>query len=86
MFYDIVYDITVVVATYHSYIVCNHLIHFVEVLSDCLQQFSMYNVFKDDSQGLDLVQDGGPNIGVLLHKFLPRCAFILRMIYGYLMR
>ena len=53
------------------------------VLCDCLQQFGMYNVFKDDSHGIDLVQDIGPNNGILFHKFLAKHAFILRAIYGY---
>ena len=60
------------------------LIRFVVVLSDCLQQFGVYNVFKDDGHGLDLIQDRSTQDGgVLMHKFLPRHAFILRAVYSY---
>ena len=40
-------------------------------------------MYKDDCHGFDLVQDGGPNNELLLHKILPRQAFILRAIYSY---
>ena len=59
------------------------LVRFVAVLSNCLQQFGIYNVFKDDGYGLDLIQDIGQNGGVLMHKFLLRHAFILRALYYY---
>ena len=48
------------------------IIRFVVVLADTLRQFGMYNVYKDDAFGLDLVQDGGPNNGVKLHKILAK--------------
>ena len=58
------------------------LVRFVVVLSDCLKQFQVYNVYKDDGFGLDLIQEL-ENGGVLMHKFLQKHAFILRALYGY---
>ena len=58
------------------------MVRFVVVLSYCLQQFGLYNVFKDDGCGLDLIQDG-ENGGVLMQTFLPRHAFILRALHCY---
>ena len=54
------------------------IVQFIVVLADTLKQFCMYNVYKDDRFGLDLVQDGGPgsNNGVLLHKILPKHSLI----------
>ena len=51
--------------------------------ANCLQQFGVYNVNKDDRFGMDLVQDGGPRSGVFLHKILPKHSLILRSIYTY---
>ena len=55
------------------------IIRFLVVLADTLKQFSIYNIYKDDRFGLDLVQDenGGPNNGVKLCKILPKHALIL---------
>ena len=39
-------------------------------------------MFKDDSYGLDLIQDIGQN-GILMHKFLAKHSFILRGIYSF---
>ena len=58
------------------------LVRSVVVLSDCLQQFQVYNVYKYDEHGLHLIQEL-ENGGILLHKFLQRRAFILRALYGY---
>ena len=58
------------------------LVRFVVVLSNCLQQFQVYNVYKDDAHGLDLIQEL-ENGGILMHKFLQRHAFILRALYYY---
>ena len=46
------------------------------VLANTLRQFGIYNIYKDDKFGLDLVQDGGPNNGVKLHKILPKHSLI----------
>ena len=56
-------------------------IQFVVVLANTLKQFGMYNVYKDEKFGLDLVQDEGPNNGVFLHNILPKHSLILRAIY-----
>ena len=55
------------------------------VLANCLQQFGVCNVYKDDRFGLDLMEDGGPgsNNGVFLHKILPKHSLILRAIFTY---
>ena len=58
------------------------LVRFVVVLSDCLKQFQVYNVYKDDGFGLDLIQEL-ENGDALVHKFLWRHAYILRALYGY---
>ena len=58
------------------------LVRFVVVLSDCLKQFQVYNVYKDDGFGLNLIQEL-ENGGALMHKFLRRHAYILRALYGY---
>ena len=58
------------------------LVRFVVVLSDCLKQFQVYNVYKDDGFVLDLIQELEKG-GALMHKFLPRHAYILRALYGY---
>ena len=59
------------------------IIQFVAVLANCLQQFGVYNVYKDDRYGLDLTQDGGPNHGVFLQKILPKHSLILQVIYSF---
>ena len=55
------------------------LVRFVVVLSDCLQQFGVYNVFKDDGYGLDLIQDGqnGFNAQVFAKTYLHSERFVL---------
>ena len=57
------------------------LVRFV-VLSNCLKQFQVHNVYKDDGFGLDLIQEL-ENGGALMHKFLWRHAYIIRALYGY---
>ena len=52
------------------------------ILADCLEQFSIYNVYKDGEYGLDLVQDVSPNNDVKMHKLLPKHALILRPVYS----
>ena len=56
------------------------IIQFIVVLANTLRQFGLYNVYKDDAIGLDLVQDGGPNNGVKLHKILAKHSLILCVI------
>ena len=46
-------------------------------------QSGVYNIFKDDGHGLDVLQEL-ENGDVLLHKVLAEHAFILRAIYPYI--
>ena len=55
----------------------------VAVLANSLVQFGVYNIFKDDGHGLDVLQEL-ENGGVVLHKVLAKHAFILRAIYPYI--
>ena len=59
------------------------IICFIAVLASSLVQFGMYNVFKDDGHGLDVLEEL-ENGGVKLHKVLPKHAFILRALYLYI--
>ena len=52
------------------------IIHMVAALANTLVQFGVYNVFKDDGCGLDVLQEL-ENVGVLLHKVLAKHVFIL---------
>ena len=58
------------------------IVRFVEVLSDCLQQFGIYNVYKDDSNGLDL-RSWTRQWCFVAQILLSRHTFILRAVYSY---
>ena len=59
------------------------IILFISVLASSLVQFGIYNVFKDDGHGQDVLQEL-ENGCEKLHKVLPKHAFILRALYPYI--